>query len=254
MKTIFLRASFALVVCWGAGLVSFGQSSQSRTDSAADRERPAGQASDTAFLKRAMEANSSEVELGKLAQSKSQNKRVQDFGAMMVRDHTDALNRFRQASTGGGSSQASGTDTRKQRAAGTSSGETSDTSSNTNSTRTGGGGTNAENKSGEVQLSREHQQLRDRLSKLSGADFDREYMAAMVQEHQKAVREFEKESGQTPTSSSSPESKGGRDTASGSTSGAGKESAVKSRARELLPVLKMHLNEAQTIQRELQRR
>ena len=36
---------------------------------------------------------------------------------------------------------------------------------------------------------REH----DKLSKLSGADFDREFMKGMVKDHQKAVKEFQKE-------------------------------------------------------------
>jgi putative membrane protein len=41
------------------------------------------------------------------------------------------------------------------------------------------------------QLDPEHQALKDKLSKLSGAEFDREYTKAMVEGHEKAVALFE---------------------------------------------------------------
>ncbi len=45
---------------------------------------------DATFYKHAAEGGLSEVELGKLAQEKSQNGSVQQFGAMMVKDHSAA--------------------------------------------------------------------------------------------------------------------------------------------------------------------
>jgi putative membrane protein len=42
------------------------------------------------FMKKAASGALMEVELGKIAQEKSQNQRVKDFGAMMVRDHSKA--------------------------------------------------------------------------------------------------------------------------------------------------------------------
>jgi putative membrane protein len=39
-----------------------------------------------------------------------------------------------------------------------------------------------------------HKGLQDRLGKLSGADFDREYMRAMIKDHDSAVSLFEKQS------------------------------------------------------------
>jgi len=45
------------------------------------------------------------------------------------------------------------------------------------------------------QLDREHRQLRDKLAKANGAAFDREYMQAMVKDHKKDIKEFEKASG-----------------------------------------------------------
>ena len=38
--------------------------------------------------------------------------------------------------------------------------------------------------------SKNHQALHDKLSKLSGAEFDKAYVAAMLEDHQKDVREF----------------------------------------------------------------
>jgi putative membrane protein len=53
---------------------------------------PAGAADspDAAFYKKAAEGGIAEVEAGKLAQQKSSNSEVKDFGAMMVKDHTAA--------------------------------------------------------------------------------------------------------------------------------------------------------------------
>jgi putative membrane protein len=50
------------------------------------------------------------------------------------------------------------------------------------------------------QLNSEHQQLADRLSGLSGDQFDRTYMEHMVPDHQKAIQKFQQEAngGQNP--------------------------------------------------------
>jgi putative membrane protein len=45
---------------------------------------------DSSFYKNAAEGGMSEVDLGNLAQQKSSNPSVKDFGAMMVKDHTAA--------------------------------------------------------------------------------------------------------------------------------------------------------------------
>lgn len=65
--------------------------------------------------------------------------------------------------------------------------------------------------------------LKGRLSKLSGAAFDRAYIAAMVEDHQKDVRAFEREA----------------------TSGA--DADVKAFASKTLPTLKEHLQQAQQL-------
>jgi putative membrane protein len=50
---------------------------------------------DSAFYKDAAEGGLSEVELGNLAQRKSNNESVRDFGAMMVKDHTAANSKLK---------------------------------------------------------------------------------------------------------------------------------------------------------------
>jgi putative membrane protein len=50
---------------------------------------------DSAFYKHAAEGGIAEVELGNLAQKKSQNQGVKDFGAMMVKDHSAANDKLK---------------------------------------------------------------------------------------------------------------------------------------------------------------
>jgi putative membrane protein len=69
----------------------------------------------------------------------------------------------------------------------------------------------------------EHQKCFDKLKKLSGAEFDREYMEAMVKDHEKAVEAFEKES---------------KD---------GKDEAMKRWATQLTPIMKRHLEMARKV-------
>src|SRR5262249_30904695 len=46
------------------------------------------------FLTKAMQANAAEVKLGELAQSKTQDQRVKEFAAMIVKDHTMVLDKM----------------------------------------------------------------------------------------------------------------------------------------------------------------
>ncbi len=70
-------------------------------------------------------------------------------------------------------------------------------------------------------VDRAHKRDYDRLSKLSGADFDREYMKHMVSDHKKDVSDFRKEAK------------------------SGKDSEIKSFASTTLPTLEQHLQMAQ---------
>jgi putative membrane protein len=71
-------------------------------------------------------------------------------------------------------------------------------------------------------LSAKDQALKDKLSKLSGRQFDVQYMQAMVKDHQHDVAEFKKESQSA------------------------KDQDVKTFAGKTLPTLEDHLNQAQS--------
>jgi putative membrane protein len=77
-------------------------------------------------------------------------------------------------------------------------------------------------------LDRGHQRLYDRLSKLTGADFDRAYMKEMVKDHDKDVKAFQKEAD------------------------AGKDPDVKAWAAKTLPALKEHQDQAKQVMASVQ--
>jgi len=88
----------------------------------------------------------------------------------------------------------------------------------------------------DVKPNAKHQATADRLSKLSGAEFDREYMSAMVTDHEEALSFLERQSKQTNSGSSS--------------SNAGKKSLAKV-SEDLIPTVRQHLQQAQKIQKDL---
>jgi len=72
-------------------------------------------------------------------------------------------------------------------------------------------------------LDAKHQAMVDKLSKLSGADFDREYMKMMVNDHEKAVKMFQDQSQK------------------------GTDADAKAFAAKTLPTLQSHLQLARTV-------
>jgi putative membrane protein len=75
----------------------------------------------------------------------------------------------------------------------------------------------------EPHLTRQQRDLRKRLEGLRGIRFDREYMHAMVSDHEKTVDKFKQEAQQ------------------------GQDHSVKGYAQNLLPVLQQHLDEARLL-------
>jgi len=75
--------------------------------------------------------------------------------------------------------------------------------------------------------SKNHQALHDKLAKLSGAEFDKAYVSAMLEDHQKDVREFARVS-----------------SASG-------DADVKAFATKTLPTLKDHLKQVQDLSKSI---
>jgi putative membrane protein len=101
----------------------------------------------------------------------------------------------------------------------------------------------------DLKMNARYQQTYDRLSKLSGAEFDREYMKAMLVDHQTDVRYLEQLSGQGRTGA-----KTGTGTTQRQKPGTMASTTDMSRiAQELLPTVKHHLQMAQEIQKDLQK-
>jgi putative membrane protein len=77
------------------------------------------------------------------------------------------------------------------------------------------------------ELDAKHKKLHDRLSKLSGHDFDRAYVSEMVKDHRKDVKEFKREADKA------------------------KDPDVKAYAAKTLPTLQEHLKQIEDIDKQL---
>lgn len=131
------------------------------------------------FIKNAYQAGSGEVELGKLAQKKSQNTEVKKFAQMMVTDHGSAAKDLEALAA------------KKN-----------------------------------LTLPKDIGSMRstvDSLSKSSGTDFDKEYVNAMVDDHETDLKEFQSQA----QNSADPD--------------------VKAFAAKLVPVIQKHLDAIKAI-------
>ena len=107
-----------------------------------------------AFLKKAIEGNFAEVEMGKLAQQNGQNDDVKKFGQMLSDDHSAANQKAIDAAKSMGVTPPDGPNA-KQRAD------------------------------------------YEKMSKMTGARFDRDFAKHMVADHQKDLAEYKKEAKQS---------------------------------------------------------
>lgn len=184
IKTSFLFLTIGVLVALGAACAKEASNTGTANSEPIVKTEPAKPPSDKgdqvvtggdlAFMNDAAPGGMAEVELGKLAVSKSNNADVKAFAQKMIDDHTKAGEDLKQLA--------------------------------------------AQKK---VMLPPDvlpaAKQAMDKLSKLSGADFDKEYVKEMVTDHQKDVTAFENAS---------------------KTAG---DADVKAFATKTLPVLKMHL-------------
>jgi predicted outer membrane protein len=113
---------------------------------------------------------------------------------------------------------------------------------------------------GNVKLTPEDQRTYDRLSKLSGADFDREFMATMVSAHRDAIRVFEAQSrahGNAVTTNKQTDStttdrqKPAAPDQKYSRADLARDMDTAEFAKATLPTLRQHLQQAEEIQRSL---
>jgi putative membrane protein len=164
---------------------------------------------DRDFIMKAADGGRAEVELGQLAVSKASNSDVKAFAQRMVDDHGKANNELMQLAQTKGvtlpdwqtSPSMTHSETMMNKPTGTTSQSKTQTTMNTK----------------EHQMMMTDQKTYDRLSKLSGADFDKAYMTDMLKDHEKDVAMFEKEAN------------------------SGKDADVKAWATSTLPTLRDHL-------------
>jgi putative membrane protein len=97
-----------------------------------------------------------------------------------------------------------------------------------------------------TQLDQKHRDLIDRLSKLRGAAFDREYMSAMVPGHEEVAAKLRAQGG-TQTQSTSPR----QGTRSVGTSGSQSDQALAQWAAKALPTVEQHLARAKELQQKV---
>jgi putative membrane protein len=103
-----------------------------------------------AFLKKAIEGNYAEIQMGQLAQQKGQSDSVKKFGQILSDDHSAANQKAMEAAKSMDAPPPGGPDA-KQKA--------------------------------------DH----EKMSKLTGAQFDREFATHMIADHEKDIAEYKKE-------------------------------------------------------------
>ena len=151
---------------------------------------------DQEFVQEQLAMGEAEIALGQLAQQRGQHAEVKRFGEMMVRDHRAAGQELKEIMSNVNAGQ-SGT------AAGTESARNTD-------------------------AHKDHQEALEELRKLSGREFDREYISRMVKDHEEAVSDAEKKA----ENASNPQ--------------------VRQWAAKTLPKMQQHLERAKTIQETLE--
>jgi len=178
----------------------------------------------TEFLSKAVEMNTAEIDLAEMAIAKTHNAKIKEFAQMVLRDHTEALNKAKELM---------------------------------NARQAGGNIAKA-------QLSAEHKRTAERLGKLSPVEFDRAFIDTMVSNHKNGVRTFEaqtrvhgnasakKQTSNTttrakPSSTTTDDQKFSREELS-------MDVDTVEFAKAALPTMKHHLQEAITIQKEMARK
>jgi putative membrane protein len=166
--------------------------------------RAVADSGDRTFIEHMMDANLTEVDLGKMAASRAASSEVKQFASMMAREHSKAEVSLNAIASRQGIPEL-------------------------------------------AQREENHRDLKARLEKLRGAEFDREYMAAMVDGHEEVLDMLQSRVNEdhfgdnkgavTPEKANDPV-----------------EANVNQWAADTLPVVKHHLEEAKEIQDHLKNR
>ena len=180
----------------------------------------------TEFLSKAVEMNTAEIDLAEMAIAKTHNPKIKEFAQMVLRDHTQALDKAKELL----------------------------------SARQAGG------KIAKAQLTAEHKRTAERLGKLSPDEFDRAFMDTMVSNHKNGVRTFEaqtrvhgnasakKQTANTTTRAKPSSTNTTTDDQKFSPEELSMDMDTVEFAKATLPTMKHHLQEAITIQKEMVRK
>ena len=242
-------------------------SSLGSTSANSKSEMAASVKDDAEFLRSAYEGGLAEIALARLAAEKASSDKVKDYAQQMIQEHTMGNQMIAALITGnGGTDQmaggaagtaGSGVGAGSGTAAGTGTGSAGGTdvgasgsatgagagtgTSGTDAAGTAGTGTTGTNSSATVsaevkaresyilstELKPEHKALEARLSKLSGAAFDRQYAQAMVKDHTKMVKMVEAKANEAE--------------------GVDQPSAAQAWAKQHLPIMQKHLKKAEKL-------
>ena len=175
--------------------------------------------------------SAAEVRLATMAINKTNNTEVQAFADTLIADYNEALHKLI-----------------KMRAARTTVRATPETT--TVSAQSALGGERMHRTANDIPITPDHQRIAYQLSSLSGDEFDRRFISVMIQEHRKVINLFEAEtrgSGNAPLKTHD-------DTQTYSLEQLVKDLDTADFARATLPTLCLHLERAQALQRQLQKR
>jgi len=202
------------------------------------------------FIHNAAMTNSIEIESAQLAQQKARSTEVKEFARRMVEDHNNAIRQLEglaekkniempmmvDSNKDWSATESSGTKTKsdEESQAGSQSTPGRDLTGN-DAVGSDGNAANAGRKTGSPADATAHnaaytthQEKLNRLRQRTGADFDREYMKMMVEDHSKAISMFEKASNN-------------------------KDAEVKDFAAKMLPTLKKHESDSKALLASLEK-
>jgi putative membrane protein len=224
-----------------------GQTTKSTQDTKATKETTSAtqqsdmkvSSDDKSFVKKAAEAGMAEVEMGHVALKQASNEEVKQFAQRMIDDHSKANTELMQLAqskgitlpaphnmgTGSQDNTANSSDSitpTGQHITGTTVQQNEKTATQQHNDKTATGMTNTDS-SKAMKGKDDHKKMGDKMSKLSGAEFDREYMKHQVEDHDKAVALFERQAKK------------------------GKDAELKAFAERTLPTLKEHQQMARDI-------
>jgi putative membrane protein len=205
--------SFMLALVLGINLLVAAQSDKPSTQepAATTAATQSLASSDREFIMHVAHNGMMEIDLANLALQKSANEDVKRFAQRLIDDHKAANEKLMTLAQSKGitlpdpATVASTSQTN----------EGSRQSANIETTRAA---------QGQQSTDAKFSKAKEKLGRLSGAEFDREYMKMMVKDHEKAVAEFQKQSTQS------------------------KDTGVQEFARTTLPTLQEHLTMARDIE------